>query len=185
MNHIALIAFTLSILSIVLGFVALLKQKTYLDSETKEPVEIEVPIIGRMKTNYPAMVFVFLGFSLAFFVVNKCLPLKEVEWVINGQITDPEKEIIDWKTAGNIEIHPKIYQGDPGINGNFRISISLEEGTSFESAVEYIKYSHTLGDATIYPAKEYTAYSSGQESLIKAISDHTREYKPIALEKLH
>ena len=43
-------AFGLSALLILLGFVALLTQKTYLDSKTQKPVEVKTPIIGRFGT---------------------------------------------------------------------------------------------------------------------------------------
>jgi hypothetical protein len=42
-------------------FVALLKQKSYLDIRSGEIIEIEVPIFRKMKTNYPALIFVFLA----------------------------------------------------------------------------------------------------------------------------
>ena len=92
MNYIILIAFSLASISILLGFIALLKQKTYLDSKTNQPTDVEVPLVGRLKTNYPALVFVFLGFCLAFYVVHKSLPQKEIIWKITFYLNGLELE---------------------------------------------------------------------------------------------
>lgn len=70
----ALIVYGISILSIVLGFIALLAQKTYINPETNEPSEVEIPFIGKIKTNYPAVIFVFLGFAAALHAFNKSEP---------------------------------------------------------------------------------------------------------------
>ena len=55
------IIYLLAGLCFVLGFVALLKQKTYIDSQTNQPTEIELPFVGKLTTNYPALGFVFIG----------------------------------------------------------------------------------------------------------------------------
>ena len=78
--------FSLSFLSVALGFVALLAQRTYLDKETQKPVEIEIPVFGKMKSNYPALLFVFLGFALAFYAFDKSYPPPKVEWVVTGAL---------------------------------------------------------------------------------------------------
>lgn len=63
--------YSLSGLSIILGFIALLKQRTYIDADTKQPTEIEVPIFGKLKSNYPALIFVFLGFDASIFAYDR------------------------------------------------------------------------------------------------------------------
>ncbi len=48
----------------ILGFIALLSRKIYLHPETKELTEVEVPILGRLRTNIPRWsLFTLLGFS--------------------------------------------------------------------------------------------------------------------------
>jgi hypothetical protein len=61
MNLEMILKYGFAVLLAVLGLVALLKQKTYLDSKTGQPTQIEIPLIGKMKTNYPALIFVFLA----------------------------------------------------------------------------------------------------------------------------
>ena len=45
----AYILFGIALLSIILGFVALLSQKTYLDTTTKQPTEVESTISWKDK----------------------------------------------------------------------------------------------------------------------------------------
>jgi hypothetical protein len=59
-------------------------QKTYLDPETKQPTEIEVPLIGKLKTNYPALIFVFLGIVLAFLTFRTSHAPPKEKWEIEG-----------------------------------------------------------------------------------------------------
>ena len=40
---------------IVLGFFALLAQRIYIDSGTLTASEIEIPFLGKMKANFPAL----------------------------------------------------------------------------------------------------------------------------------
>ena len=65
------ISYAISGMSIVLGFIALLTQRIYVDTNTQKTIQMEIPILGKMKTNYPALAFVFLGFVLALVAVNK------------------------------------------------------------------------------------------------------------------
>ena len=62
-----IILYAIAALSIILGFIALIKQKVYLDKDTKKQTELEIPILGKLKTNYPSLVFVFLGFFLVYY----------------------------------------------------------------------------------------------------------------------
>ncbi len=55
------VAFAIATLLIVLGFIALLTQKVYLDSTTQQPITIEVPFVGKMAANVPSLAFVFFG----------------------------------------------------------------------------------------------------------------------------
>lgn len=185
LDPLVLIAFGLAILAILLGFVALLTQRIYLSANTQKPVDIEIPLLGKMKTNYPALIFVFLGFFLAFYAFEKGLPAKEkkeIEWTIDGAFKDAE--INDWRTGGTLtlfapnirnRIDPRVYP-----NGNFRIRIWIEEGTSFEEIVERIDYIHRAGEVKIHPNKEYP---KRENSLLENESSHARTYKPMPLKR--
>ena len=94
-----IIMYIISISSIILGFVALILQKTYLDPETQKPTEVEVPVIGKLKTNYPALVFVFLGFAGAFYSFQRSQVKEKVQWTIQGSLVDSAHRIKDWSNG--------------------------------------------------------------------------------------
>jgi hypothetical protein len=184
LNTLVLIAFGLAILSILLGFIALLTQRIYLDVNTQKPVDIDIPLLGKMKTNYPALVFVFLGFFLAFYVLEKQLPpkeKKEVDWDIVGTFTDPE--INDWHSGGELRLVPEIIMKNVDPNGRFRISIPIVEGTSFEDKIEKIHYEHRDGQVIIYPRKEYSAKVKNETCNLEEATSHVRTYRPIPLQR--
>ena len=60
-------------LSILMGFIALLAQKIYMKNNN-EVSEIEIPLIGKMKFNYPALIFVFIGVVLIFYSTQVLFP---------------------------------------------------------------------------------------------------------------
>jgi hypothetical protein len=171
----ALIALGLASLSILLGFIALLTQKIYLDAKTRKTVHVDIPLLGKMKTNYPALVFVFLGFGLAFYVLKEN---KENEWNITGQFED--SEINDWRAGGELILFPQKLKPDVDLNGRFTITMQIEEGQTFEDMIEKIEYSHRDGGVVIYPRDEYTAYKKGEpSSKLEKVGPHLRTYKPL------
>src|SRR5207248_1160733 len=91
----AYIVFGIAILSIILGFIALLSQKIYLDPATNQPAEVEVPLLGKIKTNYPALVFVFLGAVLAFGTFQKAFPPAKEEWTLHRTFEPPSGTELD------------------------------------------------------------------------------------------
>lgn len=60
-------------ISVVGGIVALLKQSVVVD-ESGHVTAVEIPLLGRLTTNYPSLVAIFLGLALAAFVINKITP---------------------------------------------------------------------------------------------------------------
>jgi hypothetical protein len=178
MDTLRLLAFGLVLLSIVLGFIALLTQKIYLDASTQKPIDIDIPLFGRMKTNYPALIFVFLGFSLAFYVLHDSFSSSGTDWTIKGQFSDPS--IIDWKT-GTLSVFPAQIKANVNNNGMFTIDLKIKEGKTLENTIEKIEYSHRIGDAIIYPSEEYALYQSGQKSKLEHILPHGRRYGSIPI----
>ncbi len=178
-----LISLSLAALSIVLGFVALLMQKTYINADTQKPVDIEIPLLGKMKSNYPALVFVFLGFSLAFFVLQKEFTpkeKKELSWEIAGTFADPA--INDWQT-GELRLVPAKIEQRVTPNGRFLIRMNIEEGKSFEDLIDKIEYTHRDGQITIYPRDEYAAYTKGSSCKLEKAISCLRTYRSIPLQR--
>jgi hypothetical protein len=173
----------LATLCIVLGFVALLTQKVYIDKETKQPTDINIPLVGRMKTNYPALIFVVAGVLLVYLAMGK-LPLPLETWTIEGQLMSSE-ENVNWQ-EGTIYLHPFGTPPDITRGGKFTIKCELEKGKKIHEVIQYIDYSHySKGSVKIYPKKEYDLYLIDREkSKIKDITETSIEYKPVSLIKL-
>ncbi|HTI11324.1 MAG TPA: hypothetical protein VL832_22280 [Puia sp.] len=171
----------ISTLLIILGFIALLKQKTYIDPETKQPTEVEVPVLGKLKTNYPALVFIFLGFAAAYFAFNKTKS-KDL-WTIQGSFAAPPNKKINWEKS-DIWLKPIELTEPPRIdnNGIFTISVLLDQGLSFEDAIESIQF--TLDSAQVeplLPMNEFKKYRQNQHSLLSGTNPHERYYKKLPL----
>lgn len=173
--------YIISISSIVLGFVALLKQKTYIDSETKEPTEVELSFFGKIKTNYPALVFVFLGFAAAFFTFQKSGIKEKVRWRIQGQMVDTTHRIDDWR-EGEFKIIPEnTYAIIDKNTGAYTIEMDIDKGQSFEDAVKCIIYSHKLGTIQFCPREQFKNKLNGKPSFLISSTNPTRFYKQVLL----
>lgn len=174
--------FSVAALSIILGFIALLTQKIYIDPDTKQPTtEIEIPFLGKLRTNIPALVFVFLGIFLAAFSFNKAFPVKTVDWNLIGQFRNVGDQQIDW-TEGTLSLIPKSITPEVSSQGKFLIDVKVDEGKTIEDAFECIMYSHAIGSAEIFLKKEYEALINKEETLIETASDNSRKYKPVSIE---
>lgn len=179
MNH-ALVLYSISTLSLILGFVALLKQKTYIDAETRHLEEVSVPFLGKMKTNYPALIFVFLGAGLALATFNKDPPGQKVEWRITGKLEDPEGTGISWPD-GHFSSFPRGFSSSISQNGFFEIYADVEDGKSLEEYFDTLDYSHPRVSTSIDLADEYQRFAAGKESLIKTKTNTTWKFKPIVV----
>ena len=167
-----------SVLLIVLGFIALLTQKIYIDKETNEPTEVEVPIVGKIRTNYPALIFVFLGFSLAIVILERTSEQPQDEWTVRGRLSRDDGAEINWR-EGSIMLHPIGIETTIKDNGEFDITYFLEKGTSFYDKIKYIVYSHEEGNFTFYPKAEHEKYKNNDEStLIEKAGDYYINLKP-------
>jgi len=177
-----ILVYGISALSIVLGFIALLTQKIYIDPTTKEPtVEVEIKFLGKLKTNIAALAFLFLGIALAVFAFNKSYPVKKVEWTLIGQLTNEGNQSIKWD-EGTLAVLPKDIDVELGERGSFSITLKVEEGKTIEDAIQMIDYSHPVGRVCIRLKKEYEDYSNGRESLIQEATENVRRYRPVPIE---
>ncbi len=177
-----LFIYGISALTIILGFVALLKQKTYVDPDTRKPTEIEIPIIGKMRTNYPALVFVFAGVALAVLAFNRSYPTPKEQWEITGSFKSNVDSNINWEN-GTIILFPIDFRTEISRKGNFRITAMIEQGLSFEDVIQSIDYSHVKGSVQIIPRNEFLAFKKEESSLVENATETGRKYKPIKIEE--
>ena len=171
----------IAVISIVLGFIALLKQKNYIDTQTKSVTDIEIPFLGRLKTNYPSLVFLFLGIFVSVYTFHRSQTNKQV-WEVSGTFSDPQRRITDW-ASGELNIKPSsIITKTVDENGNFSFQIVIDADLNIEDVVETITYSNSKGSAYIVPNEEETKYKDGDTtSLIKKLTRSARMYKAACL----
>jgi len=178
-----------------LGFVALLKTKIYAIEGTKE-TELDVPILGKITTNYPALVFVLLGCGLAAYAIKASGDEQQlrdqiskefapVDWVITGQFLMPpgSPKGADVR-IGTIGVRP---QPDPAPiyeDGTYEMHLKLNPGVDFETVALTIVYTYgnEFGTVQIDPAKELDAFNKNpQTSLLLKKGDLSRTYKPVPI----
>jgi hypothetical protein len=179
-----IVMYALAGLCFVLGAIALMKQKTYIDTETNEPTEVEIPIVGKLKTNYPALVFVVIGGVLAAIPWYKECPVKaEVEkqsWVITGRFLPPPGENLKME-AGVLVLSPKDFDSVPFPNGTFKIVGNIQKDKKIEDVVDSISYTNGRFSGFIVLSNEYNNFKNGKPSLIETAGERYRNYKPFAL----
>ena len=176
MNTQFLLFLIISLVLFVLGFIALLKQKTYIDPATNAPTEVEISNFGKMKTNYPALVFVLCGFILAVYTLNAYMDegksLREKEAQIRKEEAEKRKEMAAekpelWTITGTIK-NPALTQvedfGMFGVelvrspvsvlmepNGRYTINVELKPGENFEDRFSEIRFTSDDGRYEFLP----------------------------------
>lgn len=162
-------------LMIVLGFAALLTQKIYLDSRTRKPVSIEVPFVGKMTANVPALAFVFLGFALAVYGIQHYTH-KDVKWRITGTLK-PDKPVANLQgtrlTVFPIDVDATI---DPA-TGRFNFELLIPEGIAFEDFVAKMYFDAAFGGGEVVPSLAMQLHKSNDaHSVLASATDTTRDY---------
>jgi len=172
------VLYGISALCIVLGFIALLKQRLYIDERTREPTAVELPLFGKLKTNYPALVFVFIGAGLAVYAIHES-PQKE-PWTLTGSLTNPPGKHVKW-TDGTITLIPQTVSSTIYENGQFEIHVPIEKGKSIANLYSILDYTVPEGNVQIDLLKEYQASRQHRDSQIENISANNLTFKPIAI----
>jgi len=168
-----------AVLAILLGFVALLKQKTYIDSATNEPSEFELPLVGKLKTNYPSLLFVALGFGIVWQVSQRIDEGTE-EWSITGSLRSDSVSPA-WE-QGTLTVFPSDFRVELSSQGAFRITARLPKGATFEDVVDYIDFSHPAGSVQFSPKNQFARYAQHDTtSLIREATPRSRILKPLTL----
>lgn len=193
-NEIAM--YLLSGFILLIGAFSLITQKiTAKDRETGEEVEIKLPFWGKLKTNYPALGFVFIGAALAAFTYSKACEMEQSKmerqsrdaqnWTISGEFVAPEGELIDW-TEGHVTLHPMNPLPTIAKNGTFQITGTIQKGKRFEDIVKQISYENYSGKiitATIITDEAYETFTSGETgSLLKNAGENTRYYRAVSVD---
>jgi len=95
--------------------------------------EVEIPVFGRIKTNYPSLVAVLLGAFLLYTPLQK-LPAQVPKLHIAGQVTQdgqsPKKEIL-------VVLAPAKYKNFTGSNGKIDMDVDNVPGQGDYTGIAY------------------------------------------------
>jgi hypothetical protein len=162
---------------IILGFIALLTQRNYIDPATNAPTEVEIPLLGKMKANYPALIFVFLGCVMVNVGLRQYDRSAEVLWRIDGTITTADAQDVNWQ-LGRLEVFPASVKKDiDPETGRFWIEVQIPIGKTLEDVIEYIDYTHPFGGIQIFPKSELELNKNGKVSNLVKATEKVRVYK--------
>lgn len=140
-------------LLIFFGFVALLLQKTYVsDPNTGTASEIDLPFIGKLKTNYPALIFVFLGCALAYYAFGN----RTHSWRISGTLGLPEDargaqvggSEFNW-SDGTFTAFPSNFTPHIERNGSFDLTVEVAGSGPLEDFIKELMFEHPLAKKEI------------------------------------
>ena len=133
-------------IAVILGFLALLTQKVYVDTENERVTSIEAFGV-KFHTNVPALLFVALGFALAGYAYYRSIVYSDI-WTIEaafqsaeGEIPMTASEIANLKN-GRIVVHPSRLVAPPKIadDGTFMFLYKVYEGEQLDNAIDNIQY---------------------------------------------
>ena len=194
---IIIIMLVISMVLIVCGFIALLTQKIYIDKNTNSIVsEVEIPIVGKIKTNYPALILIFFGFTIALVTFQKSYPIlaeilsNDQFWQIEGKLKlEGSDKNIDW-SYGSLNIVPSSVHPDIEDNGKYTIIIGIRGKRKIEDAIAQIQYAYKSDDGyytgEFSPKNQLDLYNKDiTSSLLSSFDDNNRIriYKSLSVSK--
>lgn len=181
------ILYGISLIAIVLGFIALLKQKTYIDTNTNKVTEVSLPFLGKFKSNYPSLFFLVIGGSLAFFVFDRSYynsTDNTTEWNISGRLVDTSNSIENF-SFGELKVIPRRIESKVSPEGKFEIVMQIKDGVKFEDEVECIDYTYRgLSVNLLTAAEKEKKEKKDNTSLLKVLGNRTRVYGKIIVNKI-
>lgn len=114
------------VLMVVGGIWLIYKEKIYLDPSTKEVLNVEVPLIGKLQTNVPALGLFIIGLiALIYPIVKVTTPYLQVEQVVNSD---------DHPVAVYVAVQAKILHKD----GKLVVSVPVLDSPGYEPELIYL-----------------------------------------------
>ena len=92
------------------GIWLIYKEKIYIDRETKQVTEVELPWLGKFRTNAPALVLFFLGLAALIYPIHKAG--QPTQWVaIKGPVQSEEFPVFVYAVSKLDTLHaPRSFQ---------------------------------------------------------------------------
>lgn len=108
------------------GIWLIMKQKIYLDSSTKQAVEVELPLFGKLRTNVPALGLFVLGIVPLIYPMQKLTTrYLQVEQVLNSD---------DLPVAVYVAVLSKPVPQ----NGKFKVSVPIIDSPDYTPELVYM-----------------------------------------------
>jgi hypothetical protein len=167
-----------------------LRTKSYV-VDGAESTETDLPILGKIKTNYPALVFVAVGAGLALYALQASkdlatahLTAPDDEWVVTGQVLLPPNAGIDVRD-GVVAAVPSSTRFTLNQDGSYVLTFPLQHGVALEDVISQIDYTAQFGSFHILTQDELKAYDKDpSHSLLASKTSHSRSYKPVMVTKV-
>jgi hypothetical protein len=160
-----------------------------LDPKTNAPIEIELPLLGRMKANYPALIFPFIA-ALFGYLGYMSQEMQPTTWSVTGSVGYADGNplsLADWQNL-HIKVMPDRY--DATVKrvslGHFAIEPDLLPRTSFEKEIQSITFILDNLSCQFIPKQEFGNWndpSTRDKSLIKDVAQNSRALKGVKLNK--
>jgi hypothetical protein len=118
------------LVTIVGGIWLLAKQKIYLNAETGDVVSVDIPLLGKFKTNIPSLGLFVLGSILLLLPVKliQSVPTITPTVVVRGSVRSNDHPVVIYAVIGS-----GVLQQD----GSFAIAVPLDLGPNYEPKVLY------------------------------------------------
>lgn len=142
---------------------------------TPVPTDVELPLIGKIKTNYPALCFVIIAGVLALYAFQGREREGRDAWTISGQFLANPGEEVQWEN-GELKLLPVLYYpSSANPDGTFDLKVDIPRGKTFEDTYDSIVYVYKTN------TNEPRSYEilTGDYAFLKSKTDKSRQYKPI------
>lgn len=191
----AIFLLIIAVLALCLGFFALLRQHTYLDPQTNAQLEIELPLLGKMKANYPALIFPFIAAFFGYLGYVARDPPR-TNWTVAGTVGYANGNLLDTADWAKLQIKVVPDRYDATVSkenegGRFKIAPALFDGSNFEDEITAVifmlaKDGSELLSCQFSPKQEldnWKSTSKHDDSLIQNAAQYSRTLKGVKLNK--
>lgn len=129
------------------GIWLIYKEKIYIDSESKTPVEIDTPM-GSFKSNYPALALFVLGFFPLVYPIYAISNLKDYVRIDTVRI----RGLIE-ANAHPVLVYAARAEDSLNANGEFRVPVPFADGREDHYKVLLVVNNQVLGEARVERSK--------------------------------
>jgi len=106
-------------------------RRIYIDSQTKQPTEFEIPLVGKVKTQAPALVLIAAGVLLIAYAVRESKSPTIQPGTLEGDL-----ELGNAQATVLVLTIPAPYQNSREVSGKFSLAVPLIPGADYQVKYE-------------------------------------------------